>query len=71
MNVRKEKEKTITLRAQLDKTKRWKNRKKGCALYNCQTYVGGTVHRGVALQVAFERETLKPVFHFIGYRLWV
>jgi hypothetical protein len=25
----------------------------------------------VALQVAFERQTLKPVFHFIGYRLWV
>jgi hypothetical protein len=28
-------------------------------------------HRGVALQVAFERQTLKPVFHLIGYRLWV
>jgi hypothetical protein len=27
--------------------------------------------RGVALQVAFERQTLKPVFHLIGYRLWV
>jgi hypothetical protein len=27
--------------------------------------------RGVALQVAFERHTLKLVFHFIGYRLWV
>jgi hypothetical protein len=26
---------------------------------------------GVALQVAFERQTLKPVFHLIGYRLWV
>jgi hypothetical protein len=25
----------------------------------------------VALQVAFERQTLKPVFHLIGYRLWV
>jgi hypothetical protein len=25
----------------------------------------------VALQVEFERQTLKPVFHFIGYRLWV
>jgi hypothetical protein len=24
--------------------------------------------RGVALQVAFERQTLKPVFHLIGYR---
>jgi hypothetical protein len=24
----------------------------------------------VALQVAFERQTLKPVFHLIGYRLW-
>jgi hypothetical protein len=27
--------------------------------------------RGVALQVEFERQTLKPVFHLIGYRLWV
>jgi hypothetical protein len=27
--------------------------------------------RGVALQVAFERQTLKPAFHLIGYRLWV
>jgi hypothetical protein len=27
-------------------------------------------HRAVALQVAFERQTLKPVFHLIGYRLW-
>jgi hypothetical protein len=27
--------------------------------------------RDVALQVAFERHTLKPVFHLIGYRLWV
>jgi hypothetical protein len=26
---------------------------------------------GVALQVAFERQTLKPVFRLIGYRLWV
>jgi hypothetical protein len=25
----------------------------------------------VALQVAFERQTLKPVFHLIGFRLWV
>jgi hypothetical protein len=25
----------------------------------------------VALQVEFERQTLKPVFHLIGYRLWV
>jgi hypothetical protein len=25
----------------------------------------------VALQVAFERQILKPVFHLIGYRLWV
>jgi hypothetical protein len=25
----------------------------------------------VALQAAFERQTLKPVFHLIGYRLWV
>jgi hypothetical protein len=28
-------------------------------------------YRGVALQVAFERQTLKPVFHLIGFRLWV
>jgi hypothetical protein len=27
--------------------------------------------RGVALQVAFERQTLKPVFQLIGFRLWV
>jgi hypothetical protein len=27
--------------------------------------------RAVALQVAFERQTLKPVFQLIGYRLWV
>jgi hypothetical protein len=26
---------------------------------------------GVALQVAFERQISKPVFHLIGYRLWV
>ena len=25
----------------------------------------------VALQVEFERHILKPVFHLIGYRLWV
>jgi hypothetical protein len=29
------------------------------------------VPHGVALQVAFERQILKPVFHLIGYRLWV
>jgi hypothetical protein len=27
--------------------------------------------RVVALQVAFERQILKPVFYLIGYRLWV
>jgi hypothetical protein len=27
--------------------------------------------RSVALQVEFERQILKPVFHLIGYRLWV
>jgi hypothetical protein len=27
--------------------------------------------RAVAVQVAFERQTLKPVFHLIGYSLWV
>jgi hypothetical protein len=31
----------------------------------------GGVHHGVALQVAFERQILKPVFHLIGFRLWV
>jgi hypothetical protein len=31
----------------------------------------GLPARGVALQAAFERQTLKPVFHLIGYRLWV
>jgi hypothetical protein len=30
-----------------------------------------TGHRAVALQVAFERQILKPVFHLIGYTLWV
>jgi hypothetical protein len=30
-----------------------------------------TFHHVVALQVAFERQTLKPGFHLIGYRLWV
>jgi hypothetical protein len=29
------------------------------------------VHRRVAVQVAFERQTLKPAFHLIGDRLWV
>jgi hypothetical protein len=28
-------------------------------------------HHGVALQVEFERQILKPVFHLIGFRLWV
>jgi hypothetical protein len=32
--------------------------------------LGAEVH-DVALQAAFERQTLKPVFHLIGYRLWV
>jgi hypothetical protein len=27
--------------------------------------------RSVALQVAFERQILKPVVHLKGYRLWV
>jgi hypothetical protein len=27
--------------------------------------------RDVALQVAFERQTLKPAFHLIGHRLWI
>ena len=31
----------------------------------------GTVHNVVALQVEFERQILKPVFHLIGFRLWV
>jgi hypothetical protein len=30
-----------------------------------------SLHRAVALQVAFERRILKPAFHLIGYRLWV
>jgi hypothetical protein len=33
----------------------------------------GTIRRrgrAVALQVAFERQILKPGFHYIGYRLW-
>jgi hypothetical protein len=43
------------------------------SLLNLPARAAGDVHdvgaRGVALQVAFERQTLKPVFHFIGYRL--
>jgi hypothetical protein len=31
----------------------------------------GTLHHVVALQVEFERQILKPVFHLIGFRLWV
>jgi hypothetical protein len=30
-----------------------------------------TAEPHLALQVAFERQTLKPVFHLIGDRLWV
>jgi hypothetical protein len=33
------------------------------------TDLAGAVHV-VALQVAFERQILKPVFRLIGYRLW-
>jgi hypothetical protein len=29
------------------------------------------VQPALALQVAFERQILKPVFHLIGHRLWV
>jgi hypothetical protein len=36
---------------------------------------GGVARQGVclvvAVQVAFERQILKPGFHFIGHRLWV
>ena len=32
---------------------------------------GGFRGRGVALQVEFERQILKPVFHLIVFRLWV
>jgi hypothetical protein len=31
----------------------------------------GEVAHGVALQAAYERQTLKSVFQLIGYRLWV
>jgi hypothetical protein len=31
----------------------------------------GVFFLDVALQVAFERRILKPVFHLIDYRLWV
>jgi hypothetical protein len=41
----------------------------------CQPYHRGALYRevllGVALQDAFERQSLKPVFHLIGFRLWV
>jgi hypothetical protein len=31
----------------------------------------GNILQGVALQVEFERQTLKPGFHLIGFRLLV
>jgi hypothetical protein len=34
-------------------------------------YRSFAVARSVALQVAFERQILKPVFHLTCYRLWV
>jgi hypothetical protein len=40
-------------------------------LYSCAHCIGCVGGRIVALQVAFERQTLKPVFHLIGYRLLV
>jgi hypothetical protein len=51
----------------------WSRRRRGRA--TCQGRPRGTRSRsrgarGVALQVAFERQTLKPAFHLIGYRLW-
>jgi hypothetical protein len=36
----------------------------------CVEVGASTFCRVVALQFAFERQTLKPVFHLIGYRLW-
>ena len=36
-----------------------------------QLIVAAPLARDVALQVEFERQTLKPVFHLIGVRLWV
>jgi hypothetical protein len=36
-----------------------------------QVHEAGAQLRVVALQVAFERQTLKPGFHLIGFRLWV
>jgi hypothetical protein len=33
--------------------------------------VRGLARLDVALKVAFERQTLKPIFYLIGYRLWV
>jgi hypothetical protein len=52
---------------------------KSCATFLDFMYLGpalgqlasGVRHHGVALQVAFERQTLKPAFHLIGVRLWV
>jgi hypothetical protein len=47
----------------------------GIAIHASSAMCGttGAMHassRSVALQVAFERQTLKPVFQLIGYRLW-
>jgi hypothetical protein len=33
--------------------------------------LGDLRRHDVALQVEFERRILKPVFHLIGFRLWV
>jgi hypothetical protein len=41
-----------------------------CQPYPCTASFSAPPHV-VALQVAFERQILKPVFHLIGYRLWV
>jgi hypothetical protein len=38
---------------------------------SCFSRCPSRTHRGVALQVAFERQILKPVIHLIGFRLWV
>jgi hypothetical protein len=47
-------------------------RQKTCQSIPCTpVYMPGGFSHCVALQVAFERQTLKPAFHLIGYRLWV
>jgi hypothetical protein len=43
----------------------------GAALERDQLHPLALLVHAVAVQVAFERQILKPVFRLIGYRVWV